>query len=84
MGAPVLGRPRRSSSSFGRDRRGTARTAVAFGQNAGELKGLISGRVLGPDAYGEIAYEIASPARGLILEILARAGVWPEELVMVR
>ena len=40
--------------------------------------------LLGPDAYGEIAYEIASPARGLILEILARAGMWPEELVAVR
>lgn len=36
--------------------------------------------LLGPDAYAEIAYEIASPARGLILELLARAGVDPNEL----
>ena len=40
--------------------------------------------LLGPDSYGEIAYEIASPARGLILEILARAGVWPHDLATVR
>ncbi|WP_426960326.1 hypothetical protein [Muricoccus radiodurans] len=38
--------------------------------------------LLGPDAYTEIAYEIASPARGLILELLARAGVDPNELTV--
>jgi hypothetical protein len=32
------------------------------------------------DSYGEIAYEIAAPARGLILEILAKAGIEPSEL----
>ena len=31
------------------------------------------------DSYGEIAYEIAAPAHGLILEILARAGIDPSE-----
>jgi len=36
--------------------------------------------LLSRDSYGEIAYEIAAPARGLILEILARAGVEPEKL----
>jgi hypothetical protein len=36
--------------------------------------------LLGPDAYGEIAYEIAAPARGLILEILSRAGIDPDDL----
>jgi chromosome partitioning protein len=36
--------------------------------------------LLGPDSYGEIAYDIASPARGLILELLARAGIDPDKL----
>jgi len=36
--------------------------------------------LLSRDSYGEIAYEIAAPARGLILEILAKAGVDPNEL----
>lgn len=36
--------------------------------------------LLSRDSYGEIAYEIAAPARGLILEILAKAGVDPDEL----
>ena len=33
--------------------------------------------LLSREAYGEIAYGIAAPARGLILEILARAGMNP-------
>jgi chromosome partitioning protein len=40
--------------------------------------------LLGPDSYGEIAYEIAAPARGLILELLARAGIEPNELATER
>lgn len=40
--------------------------------------------LLGPDAYGEIAYEIAAPARGLILELLSRAGIEPNELAEER
>ena len=36
--------------------------------------------LLSQDSYGEIAYEIAAPARGLILEILARAGIEADEL----
>lgn len=36
--------------------------------------------LLGPDAYGDIAYEIAAPARGLILELLSRAGIEPNKL----
>ena len=36
--------------------------------------------LLSRDSYGEIAYEIAAPARGLILEILARAGIESDEL----
>ncbi len=36
--------------------------------------------LLSRDSYGEIAYEIAAPARGLILEILAKAGVDPDEI----
>lgn len=36
--------------------------------------------LLSRDSYGEIAYDIAAPARGLILEILARAGIEPGEL----
>jgi chromosome partitioning protein len=36
--------------------------------------------LLSRDSYGEIAYEIAAPARGLILEILAKARVDPDEL----
>jgi len=36
--------------------------------------------LLSRDSYGEIAYEIAAPARGLILEILAKAEVDPDEL----
>ncbi len=35
--------------------------------------------LLSRNSYGEIAY-IAAPARGLILEILARAGIEPSEL----
>src|SRR3712207_2400257 len=34
-----------SSLSFGRERRGTVRTAVAFGQNASEIRALVSGRL---------------------------------------
>ncbi len=37
--------------------------------------------LLSRDSYAEIAYEIAAPARGLILEILARAAVESDELV---
>jgi hypothetical protein len=40
--------------------------------------------LLGPDAYSEIAYEIASPARGLILELLARAKIDPDDLAGTR
>ncbi|MBY0333130.1 MAG: hypothetical protein K2X49_20915 [Acetobacteraceae bacterium] len=40
--------------------------------------------LLGPDAYGEIAYEVAAPARGLILEILSRAGIDPDDLAAPR
>lgn len=40
--------------------------------------------LLGPDSYGDIAYEIAGPARGLILELLARAGIDPVDLADVR
>jgi hypothetical protein len=36
--------------------------------------------LLSQDTYGAIAYEIASPARGLILEILARAKIDPYSL----
>jgi hypothetical protein len=36
--------------------------------------------LLGPDSYGDIAYDIASPARGLILELLARAAINPDKL----
>ena len=36
--------------------------------------------LLSRESYGEIAYDIAAPARGLILEILARAGIEPGEL----
>ena len=36
--------------------------------------------LLSRESYGEIAYDIAAPARGLILEILARAGIEPDEL----
>lgn len=36
--------------------------------------------LLSQESYGEIAYEIAAPARGLILEILAKAGIDPDEL----
>ena len=36
--------------------------------------------LLSHDSYGEIAYEIAAPARGLILEILAKAGIEPDEI----
>lgn len=40
--------------------------------------------LLGPDGYREIAYEVASPARGLILEILHRAGIDPDDLAEPR
>jgi chromosome partitioning protein len=40
--------------------------------------------LLSPDSYGEIAYEIAAPARGLIIEILAKAGIEPAELAEKR
>lgn len=40
--------------------------------------------LLGSDSYSEIAYEIAAPARGLILEILARAGIEPNDLATPR
>lgn len=40
--------------------------------------------LLGSDAYGEIAYEVAAPARGLILEILSRTGVDPDDLAAPR
>ena len=40
--------------------------------------------LLGPDAYADIAYEIAAPARGLILELLARAGIEPNDLAAAR
>jgi hypothetical protein len=40
--------------------------------------------LLGPDAYGEIAYEIAAPARGLILEIFSRARIDPDDLAAPR
>jgi hypothetical protein len=43
-----------------------------------KLDGLLS-----PDGYAELAYDIASPARGLALEALARAGVDPGELEAV-
>ena len=36
--------------------------------------------LLSQDSYGEIAYEIAAPARGLILEILAKARIDTEDL----
>lgn len=36
--------------------------------------------LLSQESYGEIAYEIAAPARGLILEILAKARIDPDEL----
>ena len=39
--------------------------------------------LLGPDSYGDIAYEIAAPARGLILELLARGGIDPQDLEAV-
>jgi len=34
------------------------------------------------DAYSEAAYAIAAPARGLVLEVLARAGINPEDLAL--
>ncbi len=36
--------------------------------------------LLSRDSYEDIAYDIAAPARGLILEILARARIEPDEL----
>jgi chromosome partitioning protein len=36
------------------------------------------------DSYGEAAYDLASPARGLALEVLARAGVDPHDLAEPR
>ena len=40
--------------------------------------------LLSRDSYGEIAYEIAAPARGLIIEVLARAGIEPADLAEAR
>ena len=40
--------------------------------------------LLGPNSTGKSPTQIASPARGLILEILARAGVWPHDLATIR
>jgi hypothetical protein len=36
------------------------------------------------DGYAEAAYDIASPARGLALEVLARAGVDPDDIAEPR
>jgi hypothetical protein len=36
--------------------------------------------LLSEDGYPGAAYEIASPARGLALEVLARAGIDPDEI----
>jgi hypothetical protein len=36
------------------------------------------------DGYGDAAYDLASPARGLALEVLARAGVDPHDLAEPR
>jgi hypothetical protein len=36
------------------------------------------------DGYADAAYEIASPARGLALEVLARAGIDPDDIAEPR
>lgn len=36
------------------------------------------------DGYSDAAYELAAPARGLALEVLARAGIDPDDLVAPR
>ncbi|TDH58662.1 hypothetical protein E2C06_31435 [Dankookia rubra] len=36
------------------------------------------------DSYAEAAYDLASPARGLALEVLARAGIDPDDLTEPR
>lgn len=36
--------------------------------------------MLSADGYEAAAYDLASPARGLVLEVLARAGIDPDEL----
>jgi len=43
-----------------------------------KLDGLLSA-----EGYGDLAYDIAAPSRGLVLEALARAGVDPGELAAV-
>jgi hypothetical protein len=40
-----------------------------------KLDGLLS-----PEGYPQLAYDIAGPARGLVLEALARAGADPDTL----
>lgn len=40
--------------------------------------------LLAEDGYQAAAYELASPARGLVLEVLARAGIDPDELAEPR
>jgi hypothetical protein len=37
--------------------------------------------MLAPDGYEAAVFDLAAPARGLVLEILARAGIDPDELV---
>ena len=55
--------------------------AVPFDRRLPALKAIPKlDALLSRDSYGEIAYDIAAPARGLILEILARAGIEPGEL----
>ena len=55
--------------------------AVPFDRRLPALKAIPRlDALLSRDSYGEIAYEIAAPARGLILEILAKAGIDPGEL----
>jgi hypothetical protein len=36
--------------------------------------------LLAPSGYPDLAYEIAAPARGLLLEVLARAKIDPSDL----
>jgi chromosome partitioning protein len=40
--------------------------------------------LLSRDSYGEIAYEIAAPARGLVIEVLAKAGIESSDLAEER
>jgi hypothetical protein len=55
--------------------------AVPFDRRLPALKAIPKlDALLSRDSYGEIAYDIAAPARGLILEILARAGIEPGDL----